>query len=482
MRDMRLSRRLYIGFGLLVGLLLLTAATALVQASIMRQATDQLVNGAIPLRAVSLRLQQDMLNEETAVRGYVITYDEAYLEPYQQGHEAAAGDLARLKALAAASPALQDDANQLAAQVGRVEQVHQDLIDRVRAGDLAGASTRIGDGKTAFDQLRVASGKLLQVANQAVAQADQRSTDAAKRMQLSMAILAALSLLFAAAAAITLGRDVNRRLVQAISETATSASQISSATTEQEQIASEQASAISEVASTVEQLNTVAQESASRAREVANESREALEAAQRGAEAMNRNLAQMSSVKASVEDMAGKVLALSEQNNQIGVILGLIDDIAFQTNLLALNAAVEAARAGEQGKGFAVLAAEIRKLAEQSKSATVQIGELVKSIERATNSTVMMAEQSTKAVDSGVKLTQEVGEIIQGLGRTVEETVTAVSDIAISSQQQLLGSQQIAQAMSSINLNMRQMLAGVSQTQASILSLNGMAADLQKLV
>jgi methyl-accepting chemotaxis protein len=51
-----------------------------------------------------------------------------------------------------------------------------------------------------------------------------------------------------------------------------------------------------------------------------------------------------------VETMKG----INESSRKIGIIIGIVNDIAAQTNILALNAAVEAARAGEQGRGFAV--------------------------------------------------------------------------------------------------------------------------------
>lgn len=85
---------------------------------------------------------------------------------------------------------------------------------------------------------------------------------------------------------------------------------------------------------------------------------------------------------------------ISECSDQIGAIIGVIEDIAGQTNLLSLNASIEAARAGEAGRGFAVVAEQVKKLAEQSTEAAGETRKLI--------------ENTVQAVEKGILISDEV--------------------------------------------------------------------------
>ncbi len=78
-----------------------------------------------------------------------------------------------------------------------------------------------------------------------------------------------------------------------------------------------------------------------------------------------------------VREAVAAMGAIAKSSEQIGQIIGVIDEIAFQTNLLALNAGVEAARAGDAGRGFAVVASEVRALAQRSAEAAKEIKGLI---------------------------------------------------------------------------------------------------------
>src|SRR4028119_2044466 len=151
----------------------------------------------------------------------------------------------------------------------------------------------------------------------------------------------------------------------------------------------------------------------------------------------------MKRIRSQMSLLAESMMRLSEQSQTIGEIIATVDDLAQQSNLLAVNAAIEAAKAGEQGKGFAVVAQEVKSLADQSKQSTTQVRTILSDIQKATAAAVMATEQGNKAVEDGVRQSAAAGESIVALGANVTEASQAATQIAASSQQQLVGMEQV---------------------------------------
>lgn len=126
---------------------------------------------------------------------------------------------------------------------------------------------------------------------------------------------------------------------------------------------------------------------------------------------MRRSIEGMDTIREQIQETAKRIKRLGESSQEIGDIIGLINDIAEQTNVLALNAAIQASAAGEAGRGFAVVADEVQRLAERSSGATRQVEGLVKAIQADTSEAVSSMEQSTANVVSGAEMAQAAGWI-----------------------------------------------------------------------
>ncbi|PQV64212.1 Methyl-accepting chemotaxis protein [Abditibacterium utsteinense] len=239
-------------------------------------------------------------------------------------------------------------------------------------------------------------------------------------------------------------------LGKAASLLSSSASQIASASVQMAAGAAQTSTAVVETTATVGEIRQTAQVASQEADFVAKRAQNAAQTAQSGREATDAASDGMNRIREQMDSIAASMVRLSEQSQAIGEIIASVDDLTQQSNLLAVNAAIEAAKAGERGKGFAVVAQEVKSLSEQSKQATTQVRTILSDIQKATGAAVMATEQGTKSVESGMVQSTQAGGSIRALAQSVTEAAQSASQISIASQEQLIGMEQVAQAMDSI--------------------------------
>jgi len=261
-----------------------------------------------------------------------------------------------------------------------------------------------------------------------------------------------------------------------------SSNQILTATTQVASGTAETAAAITETSTTVEEVQQAARQSAEKAKNVVNSAQQVAKVSQKGQKAIEETVTGMNRIREQMDSIAQTVVRLSEQSQSIGGIIASVTEIADQSNLLAVNAAIEAAKAGEQGRGFAVVAQEIKNLAGQSKQATSQVRNILNDVQKATGAAVMATEQGSKAVEAGVKQTEQTSEAILILAESINEAVQAATQILASSQQQVIGMDQIGVAMQNINQAGTETAVSMVQSEKSAKNLNDLGQKLKEMV
>jgi len=277
-----------------------------------------------------------------------------------------------------------------------------------------------------------------------------------------------------------------RRVMQEVQESvnvlAPASSEILATTTQVATSAVETATAVTETTATVEEVKQTTLVANQKAQYVADIANKTAQASQVGRKSVEEAIEVMNRIREQMESIAESIVGLSEQSQMIGEIIASVNDLAEQSNLLAVNAAIEAARAGEQGRGFAVVAQEVRSLAEQSKQATAQVRGILGDIQKATGAAVLATEQGSKAVEAGVKQSGQAGDSIRILAESIGEAAQASTQIAASSQQQLIGMDQIMMAMENIKQASNQNVTGTRQTESAAQNLHGLGLKLKGLV
>ncbi|MDM7948509.1 methyl-accepting chemotaxis protein [Hydrogenophaga sp.] len=235
---------------------------------------------------------------------------------------------------------------------------------------------------------------------------------------------------------------------------ATGSSEIASGNADLSSRTELQASSLQQASNAMAQMNNTVQGNADTARQAAQLAGAASGAAVKGGEVVGQVVATMDDITTS--------------SRKIGDIIGVIDGIAFQTNILALNAAVEAARAGEQGRGFAVVAGEVRSLAQRSAEAAKEIKALIGA--------------SVDKVEAGSRLVSDAGRAMEDIVSQVRRVSDLINEISASTIEQTEGIGHVSESVTSLDHSTQQNAALVEQSAAAAASLEQQAARLTDVV
>ncbi|MCS3424322.1 methyl-accepting chemotaxis protein [Rahnella sp. BIGb0603] len=505
--NMRVGARLGAAFSLVILLLIIVSVTAVTKISAINASIDQIVNDRYVKVRLAFDVRDGVNNQIKFLRGIVIDTKnpEQNQKRYLQLDDTIKQTNLAMSKIAAIQTtvtgkqkikALQDASDAF-------ESGKEALIALARAGDMDGATEyvlrKLTTSQNAYLDLAIAFANSQD--QQLQAEGKKAVADGHTAIELTL-IFSALAILLAAAMGYFLTRSITRPLLNAVKvaenvaagdlttqiqvnshdETGqlmqglknmnenllkivtevragthainSASGEIAAGNLDLSSRTEQQASSLEETASAMEQMTATVKQNADNARQANQLAAQASRVAVQGGEVVGEVVNTMEGINAS--------------SRKIVDIIAVIDGIAFQTNILALNAAVEAARAGEQGRGFAVVASEVRNLAQRSASAAKEIKSLI--------------DDSVLRVDNGTQLVAKAGATMAEVVSSVKNVTDIVGEIAIASNEQSTGIEEINKAINQMDEVTQQNAALVQEASSAAYSLNEQAERLSQAI
>jgi len=233
-----------------------------------------------------------------------------------------------------------------------------------------------------------------------------------------------------------------------------------------------------EISEAIEGVGTNSNEMANQTDKVASSADEAKQLVDDGTKKSEIVSENIMNLSSNLNDVSNVIEDLEQSVAMISNILAVINGIADQTNLLALNAAIEAARAGSQGKGFAVVADEVRVLAKNTQNSTTEIEEMVVRVQKGTQASVQAMLSGKKQAENIVLQTNEMKGVLIEISSSVHNITDMASQIAIAAKEQSAAVKEVNSRASEVRDLTEKTGKGSDQINSSTERLTEMSAGL----
>ncbi|QPF75483.1 histidine kinase [Roseateles sp. DAIF2] len=478
------GRKIALGFSLSFLLLL-------VMGLLSYRGVGKLADTSLRVSHTHTRLDQlssligSLRDAETGQRGFMLTSQEPYLEPYRNALVEIPQQISELRRLWADNPEQLKRLTGLTPIIDTILELHKDRIEmRRQAGsdDAVQRSVKLGEGKRLMDEIRR---RVDQMEDSERSQLKQRAEDVDSvvsdvRQIITLGTL--LALVFVVGAGYTLTRALGTQIGAAVRHVQRSSAELQTAANQQAAGARESSTSMNEITTTITELLASSRQIADSAQRVVSIAEQTAAAARHGEGTLQSAHQSMAGMRDQIDLVVDHMLDLGRKSQQIGAVLDIVGELAEQTNILAINATIEATVAGDSGKRFGVIADEIRKLADRMAASTKEIRSQIDEVRGAVNSTVMATETGSKAVEAGARQFGEVTTAIGQIAGMVGNTTEAAREIELSTKQQATAVEQVNIAIANTAQAARETEASSGQTLQTVSQLAGMSRELLRLV
>ena len=483
-------RRMALGFGAILALIVVVESVSLLELARIRDKGESLRRDSLPGLEVATRLQSDWLASYALSVRFLATPDAAVRERLAAQLQTVRADLDRAAAEYAGTVFRADERQTFDSYLRA-----SDAFDRVQSPLISKPPELQSLGAVIDEQLAPSFTAVSDAVSRLIAENRQETEEANSAIQTAVSG-ARFGILLSFASALVLAAVCGYFLLQSISRLAalveqvqksaiqvnTSLTEIGATANEQQATASEIAATTTEISATSKEISVTSKELLGTMNEVSAVAEQTATVAGNGHAGLSRMESTMRHVTDSAASINAKLAVLSEKAGNINQVVTTITKVADQTNLLSLNAAIEAEKAGEAGRGFAVVATEIRRLADQTAVATYDIDQTVKEIQSAVAAGVMGMDRFSDEVRRGIQEVQQLGEQLSLIIQQVQTLAPRFVAVNEGMQAQANGAEQISDALAQLGESSQQTVQSLRQSADAIGGLNEVASALRGAV